>query len=300
MTSRAPASQQEQQQQPDRRGIDPSEALSILSSRAGGDAHLRPSSISNEKRSMGQILDVMEWTRMMPSCDDGCTSKTGSNKSEVGRSSDVTSNSFLPPQNPSLSKEETKQKENEEDLKQKEEKEQKQKEEEQKQQRLLNIRKKLETMAVPDLFKALFEAQRERTVTYTEFDRGLEVVLDSQNISSYPDACAKATASFAVLSDTINTIRSILVDKHKRKDVSKLIRTLQRHEKEKLNFTAALHLERLRQQNHDLVENDNDDGSKTMTLLREGVADLKMKLRDCVECINDVLEELRYAAAEED
>ncbi len=68
-------------------------------------------------------------------------------------------------------------------------------------------------------------------------------------MTEYPTICARATASFSVLSDTVNTISSILKDAHKRPELLKLLSQLQKDEREKLNLTAALHLERIRQRN---------------------------------------------------
>jgi DNA repair REX1-B len=124
---------------------------------------------------------------------------------------------------------------------------------------------------------------------------GLETVLKTGNISNYPLVCASATASFSVLSDTIKIIDSVLIDKHNRPDLSRLLTTLQQHEREKLNVTAALHLEQVRQK--DELSATGDD--RVANLLREGVASLKQRANICIESINEVLEDLRYAIADE-
>jgi hypothetical protein len=118
-------------------------------------------------------------------------------------------------------------------------------------------------------------------------------------MSNYPSICAKATASFSVLSDTINVIQSVLVEVHKRKDLRKLLLKLQQHEKDKLNVTAALHLERIRERNEQL-QVDNGGDERVSRLLQEGVSSMKQRIATCVEGINEVLEELRYALAEEE
>lgn len=122
--------------------------------------------------------------------------------------------------------------------------------------------------------------------------------MKTANVTNYPALCAKATASFSVLSDTISTIQKILEDKHERKDLTGVIATLQGHEREKLNVTAALHLERIREQNQSIQTTGGDE--RVMKLLKEGVSSMRQRIRTCVEAINEVLEELRYAVAEEE
>lgn len=122
--------------------------------------------------------------------------------------------------------------------------------------------------------------------------------MKTANASSYPAACAKATASFSVLSETINLIQGILDGKHQRKDLTVLVAALQNHEREKLNLTAALHLERIRAQNQLLETSEGDE--RITGFLNEGVASIRRRVATCVEEINDVLEELRYAKLEEE
>lgn len=132
--------------------------------------------------------------------------------------------------------------------------------------------------------------------------RGLSTILVSGNITSYPTLCAKVTASFSVLSDTINAVKSSLDNEQQRsrKDITTLIAQLQKSEGEKLNLTAALHLERLRLNNCEVVEDDGGD-DRTVKLLKDGIQTLECKIAsDCVESINDVLEELRCIAADEE
>lgn len=84
-------------------------------------------------------------------------------------------------------------------------------------------------------------------------------------------------------------IGQILNEKHKRKDLGKIIRQLQSLEKEKLNTTAALHLEQLRE------KNENINGNQSiLDLLQEGIKSLQIKLGNIIPSINDLLEELRF------
>ena len=143
--------------------------------------------------------------------------------------------------------------------------------------------------------------------------RGLSTILLSGNITTYPTLCAKITASFSVLSDTINAVKSIL-QSNKRIDITKVITQLQKYEGEKLNMTAALHLEKLRLRNSEVDKaisigggsSSNDSGKeeeghddKTAQLLKNGIQTLEGKTSKVIESINEVLEELRCIAVDE-
>ena len=88
-------------------------------------------------------------------------------------------------------------------------------------------------------------------------------------------------------------------DGTRREDLSKIIGELQRLEKDKLGKTAALHLERIREKNEAVSVGMEDGGDRrVLRMLQRGVAALRAEVRDIVEAINEVLEELRYAAAD--
>jgi hypothetical protein len=112
------------------------------------------------------------------------------------------------------------------------------------------------------------------------------------------------TASFSVLSDTINAVKSSLEENNNtkedngRKEISNFITQLQKCESDKLNLTAALHLERLRLRNLRVGDGDGEDNDVTMKLLTEGIRSFETKIASAVESINEVLEELRCIAAE--
>lgn len=121
-------------------------------------------------------------------------------------------------------------------------------------------------------------------------------MLKTANISEYPSVCARATASFSVLSDTINTIRSILDKKHGRNDIVKHIATLQKEEEKKLRLTAALHLDRMRERNEKLG---GGGDTKVGRLLETGVETLKTQVAQCAEAITDALDEIRCILLDE-
>ena len=90
-----------------------------------------------------------------------------------------------------------------------------------------------------------------------------------------------------------------LLDQHKRKDVYSVVEQLQKHESDKLNFTAALHLEKLRLNNSELgVGSDADE--RAAKLLRESIQNLEGKISSAVLSINESLDELRCIAIDEE
>ena len=131
------------------------------------------------------------------------------------------------------------------------------------------------------------------------FRRGLSTILLSGNITTYPALCANVTATFSVLSDTINAVKSSLVERHKRHDIGEIVRRLQKYEGEKLNLTAAIHLEKLRLKNADLGLSFNGSDERTAQLLDMGIQKLERNISANIESINEMLEELRCTAADE-
>lgn len=121
-------------------------------------------------------------------------------------------------------------------------------------------------------------------------------MLQTGNVTSYPDTCSKVTASFSVLSETVKAIQVILAEERRRKDLSRVIAQLQSHEKEKLQLTAAHHLERIRRKNMADAKSD----PRIEKLLGEGVRGLHVKIGSCVEQINETIDELRCALLEEE
>ena len=126
--------------------------------------------------------------------------------------------------------------------------------------------------------------------------RGLSVVLQTGNMTLYPNTCSKATASFSVLSETIKWIQEVMIEQHQRNDLAKLITRLQSFEKDKLHLTAACHLERIRRRNHEIDQLADPRISK---LLEEGVVSLQQKIALCIESVNEVLDEIRITLLEE-
>jgi DNA repair REX1-B len=133
---------------------------------------------------------------------------------------------------------------------------------------------------------------------------GLMVVLETGNMTFYPNVCFKATAAFSVLSDSIKEIQ-VIFQSRKRPDLSKLIQQLQILEKEKLHLTAAHHLERIRERDyHPHPQQQSQEGEKAdlriQKLLKEGVASLQQKIHKTILAINEVIDEIRCALIDEE
>lgn len=288
-TTQPPSSTPTTTPQQKQSGIAINDALSILSSRAktGGDAAIisNRKSVPDELKEMGQTIDIAQQMEFANPANLGCDCAPNNTDNNEADSS-------LSP------------------LEEEEEK----KHEAMKQERAKRgeeIRVRLQSMGVCDLLGMVFRAQQERVATYKMFDHGLSTILASGNMTNYPTLCAKVTASFSVLSDTINSVKSSLLENNNRKDITCVIAQLQKFEGEKLNFTAALHLEKLRLRNSQLdamvtsSSSAGDDGSfnavdeRTANLLKDGIHLLESKIAGAVESINEVLEELRCFAADE-
>lgn len=251
-------------------GINVKDAMSILSSRSKGPGEKSALvAASPELKKLGQTLDLMNsqtWTQGGASGPDCCTTGNGDGEAtavqdaktegEEAKSDKQTSSKFQ-----------------------------------------LELSKK----TPQQLLSALFELQKKRVEVYSQFNSGLDSVLLSGNLGTYPNLTANVTASFAVISNSIRDIQTLLEkgSADETKEAIGFIQQLQILEKEKLNLTAALHLEKIREQNEKLErENDEDEegDDRILSLLTQGVRGLQDKIGNCVENINDVLEELRYAA----
>jgi DNA repair REX1-B len=130
--------------------------------------------------------------------------------------------------------------------------------------------------------------------------RGLEGVLKTGNLSEYPVICAEVTASFSVVSETINAVQKFLKEKHARTEVTAVIARLQAGEKEKLSLTAALHLEKIRAQAQACIDKETlASDTRISSLLSEGISSLEQKILATIEGINETLEELTMTLEDE-
>ncbi|KAL7447842.1 hypothetical protein ACHAWC_000146, partial [Mediolabrus comicus] len=175
-----------------KKGIDIQEALSILSARAKtGEDVSNSNSVPDELKGRGQtisITDELEFTNPanLMKCDCGPRSGEQDGISENKLGEDAVEDG---------------------------------KHEAMKQERIrraAEIKSKVRSMCVSDLLGMIFGAQQERVVTYKIYEEGLSKILISRDITSYPALCAKVTASFSVLSDTINAAKSCLMEQHEK------------------------------------------------------------------------------------
>jgi hypothetical protein len=184
------------------------------------------------------------------------------------------------------------------------------------------IRDSLKDLPFIALLKMVLTAQEDRVRTYRLYDEALGKVLVSNRLTDYPPACLAATAAFSVLSNTISAVREELSDRVDSKidpliltstssSVMKWIRDLQESERQKLQLTAAYHLERIRA--NDLKPsntsddygnyNENDDDGEVdmreLSLLNNGIADLRSRIETCRSDINSIIEDLRCTLVEQ-
>ncbi|KAL7576733.1 hypothetical protein ACA910_005651 [Epithemia clementina (nom. ined.)] len=147
-------------------------------------------------------------------------------------------------------------------------------------------------MSTREKIQLVLKSQEDRVITYRCFDEGLRDVLTTGNMTLYPALCAQVTATFAVLSDTINTVRN---NPSTNSELKQLLKQLQQHEREKLNSTAALHLEQMRKASSDADSANTTERDNTSSqMLESGIASLRVNIATCIESINQVLEELRF------
>ena len=267
-------------------GISIEDAMSILSSRAKSEGEQDAlKAATPEMRALGQTLDLMNsqtWTRSGESGPNCCLSEEGGQQNDVKTSSSIESESKDAPLNLQEAKND-------------------------------KMKMELSKSTSKELLSKLFELQQSRVEVYKQFNSGLDNILQSGNLTTYPDLTANITASFSVISNSIRCILEIMQNQIEgsktkefqleKEDLStlsnciKFTKQLQNLEREKLNYTAALHLEKIRERNERLnVEARESSDEKVLNLLQQGVMGLQSKISRCIEQINETLEELRYAS----
>lgn len=285
-------------EEPKKTGISIEEAMSILSFRAdnGGEKELHSSSSKTfdpQLKQMGQTLDLMasqQWTRIDGGGKGGCNGSSGNDhhvesplviqeRQEMARMArqDEQNTSYEESNGSSSASSSVHSK----------------------------LKESLSKQSADELLQTLFKLQRERVAAYQTFNQGLEVVLKSGNFTQYPHLATNITAAFVVVSNSIKEIQRLIDEVHGKNQIKMFIGQLQSYEKDLLHLTAALHLEKMRERNEVLDmsvgssgNSGNSGNSKITQLLRESISSLQEKAAQRIENINDVLEELRYAAAD--
>jgi hypothetical protein len=154
------------------------------------------------------------------------------------------------------------------------------------------------SLSTLQLLQAVLSAQQDRVAAYRDYNKGLQAVLATNHVGYYPTVCTEATAKFAIVGDTIQAVHATLDERNGttttndknvslRKETQRLVRTLQQYEKQKLQYTAALHLEQIR------LHQTSEDDHTSRKLLEDSTRTLHQKLTACISEINDVLEEIQ-------
>lgn len=148
----------------------------------------------------------------------------------------------------------------------------------------------LDARALATRFQSL---QQQRVRAYKQYDDGLEAILRDEQLAAYPALVTEATARFASLSRDINTVEERLLLRRADDDpardafarrAAELIRRVQQLEKEKLELTAATHLERIRE---------TQVAADAAPLSASNLEYMRRRQREVVDAINEQLDELR-------
>ncbi|KAI8100020.1 DNA repair REX1-B-domain-containing protein [Halteromyces radiatus] len=137
------------------------------------------------------------------------------------------------------------------------------------------------TRDVLSRLQALSKAQETRIALYQEFDDAYQDYLQNKcPTEQFYSICGIVTEGFQEVSLEIQAIEKELSEKHKRSDLSILIRRLQQAEKDKLYNTTHLQIYTIKSRKE---EKDYD------TTIQE----TKQRLQDAVNAIQEVWDEIR-------
>jgi len=170
-------------------------------------------------------------------------------------------------------------------------------------------------MTLLEKLSLLFQLQRERVQTYTLYDTGLQMILSHgqghhPTVDEYTALCTNVTATFTVLSNSINTICSIMIETSKNQEekindrmtmneIIPWIQKLQQLEKQKLQFTAALHLEKIRlYYTRSIDESSSEEDitnstTKQTVLFHQSIKQLNISITNVIQQINEVMDEMQ-------
>eukprot|EP00956_Cyclotella_meneghiniana_P003494 scaffold4255_cov69-Cyclotella_meneghiniana.AAC.1 len=262
--------------EPPSKGINIQDALSILSARSkGGGENLasNSNSITEEMKEMGQTIDIVEQMEFTKP-DSFCECSKNNNASR-----------------------EMKYDENNDDEKHEAMRQERSRRGEE-------IQSTLQSLNLSELLGTLFAAQEERVATYKVYDHSCSIQCSTFFAVFHCPTYQRVVYNLIVweyyhLSYFMCETKTSLTVKHKRSDIAQAVGQLQKYECEKLNLTAAMHLEQLRLKNEELGLSFDRSDQASSRLLKEGIQNLERKIMSNVESINEVLDELRCVAAEE-
>ncbi len=104
----------------------------------------------------------------------------------------------------------------------------------------------LSSLSMLELITLLLSLQQERVETYREYDNVLNVLLQENKLSEYPNLVAEITSIFTIISEKINNIKNIVKEKGEEL-LHKHITSIQSYEKDKLVLIASKHLDKIQQ-----------------------------------------------------
>jgi hypothetical protein len=162
----------------------------------------------------------------------------------------------------------------------------------------------LQLLSVSGLLRVFFERQEARVAVYRRFEDGFNLFLQVAEANGYEGLVASTTASFSEISAAVNRIESELRERGSAAvALAALLRSIQQHEKEKLQITAQLQILRhgLR---IDEVQRESEDeaqaaaAARTHALRSEEAQGLRQRLTEITSAIGEALDELRAELAD--
>lgn len=125
---------------------------------------------------------------------------------------------------------------------------------------------------INNLLPTLFHLQSQRCLTYQRLEDAQSMFFNTKNFPAFQNFLSDITIIFARISEEILLIKKRLED---RKLIYKHIEQLQDYEQKKLQLTNDLFISK--------IENKSEQADE-----------IKQKLVDLIDNINEILEELRY------
>ncbi|KAL8590376.1 hypothetical protein ACOMHN_011590 [Nucella lapillus] len=136
------------------------------------------------------------------------------------------------------------------------------------------------------LLKRFYSLQEERVEAYHFLESGFSAYLEgtpNYNFELYRNLVDEITQSFKTISEEVLSIQQQFRDGHGMSRIADTLQRVQLAEKEKLEQTVQLQLSR-----QGVTDNPDD------ACLKQQVVEIKEKLQEIVQQINDQLEDLKF------
>lgn len=140
----------------------------------------------------------------------------------------------------------------------------------------------MKSIALVHKFRSL---QEMRINTYHYFNNALEEIIQYNIPDRYPPMCADVTKRFVSISMQINCIRDVLQDR-RLTEFSHNITLIQGHEKDKLMYVAAQHLDQLQDAVSELSSITGGKTNNQVAYLRNKIKETEVLISDYMEDIN--------------